>query len=152
LENPSDYRVGSPFAPNPPAATAPNPPAATAPDPPAADAVTAAANGTPIADSSVEGPAATRAAQDARQAAAREPETLGQGVWTETAAAAAYAAVIMLAFASACLLLFPAGGIAVAALGAVLSLLGLSSRRVRLSIATLVLHGVLFFVCYLRAI
>jgi len=81
-----------------------------------------------------------------------EPETLGHGVWTETAAAAAYAALIVLGFALACLLLFPAGGIAVAALGAVLSLLGLSSRRVRLSVTTLVLHGVLFFVCYLRAI
>ena len=144
MENPSDYRVGSPFAADPPAANAPNSPAA--------DAVTAAANGTPINDSSFEGPAAARSPQNARQAAAREPETLGQGVWTETAAAAAYAAVIVLAFAGACLLLFPAGGIAVAALGAVLSLLGLSSRRTRLSIATLVLHGVLFFICYLRAI
>lgn len=86
------------------------------------------------------------------QAAQREPETLGNGIWTETAAAAAYASVIALLFAIACLLLFPGGGIAVAALGAVLALLGLSSRRVRLCTVTLVLHSVVFFVCYLRAI
>lgn len=146
MEKPNDYRVGSPFA--------ADPPAATSPDPPASEVVTAAPNGTRVTGSAAEGAAASAASvpRRAATAAAREPETLGNGVWTETAAAAAYAAVIVLAFAVACLLLFPAGGIAVAALGTVLSLLGLSSRRVRLSIVTLVLHGVLFFVCYLHAI
>ncbi len=146
MENPSDYRVGSPFA--------PEPLTATATDTQAADDVFLAADSAPIAGSPFEGQATAVASASvrAKKAAELEPETLGYGVWTETATAAAYSAVILLTFAIACVLIFPAGGIAVTALGAVLSLLGLSSRRVRLSVVTLVLHGVLFFVCYLRAI
>ena len=145
MENPSDYRIGSPFA--------PEPLAATATDTQAADVIPAV-DAAPINGSPFEGQAAAvaSASMPAKKAAELEPETLGYGVWTETATAAAYSAVVLLTFAIACVLIFPAGGIAVTALGAVLSLLGLSSRRVRLSVATLVLHGVLFFVCYLRTI
>lgn len=81
-----------------------------------------------------------------------EPESPGGGVWDQTAAAAATAALILLGFALGCWAYFPAGGLAVTGLGAVVALLGLSSGRGRLAAAALALHGVLFFTCYLRVL
>ena len=68
-----------------------------------------------------------------------QPESPGGGVWDQTAAAAASAALILL-------------GLAVTALGAVVALLGLSSGRGRLAAAALALHGLLFFACYLQVL
>lgn len=81
-----------------------------------------------------------------------EPESPGGGVWEQTAAAAATAALILLGFALGCWAYFPAGGLAVTGLGAVVALLGLSSGRGRLAAAALALHGLLFFACYLRVL
>lgn len=79
-------------------------------------------------------------------------ESPGGGVWGQTAAAAASAALVLLGFALGCWAYFPAGGLAVTALGAVVALLGLSSGRGRLAAAALALHGLLFFSCYLQVL
>jgi hypothetical protein len=59
---------------------------------------------------------------------------------------------MLVGFAALCWLFFPVGGIAITALGFVVSMIGLSSRWTKLSTVSLVLHAVLFMACYLRAI
>jgi hypothetical protein len=79
-------------------------------------------------------------------------EPLGEGVWRQTAASAAFSAAMLVGFATLCWLFFPVGGIAITALGFVVSMIGLSSRWTKLSTAAMILHGGLFMACYLRAI
>ncbi len=127
MEIPSDHRVGSAFA--------------SEPSPLPSDDASA---GDCLQNSELPGPCSS---------SDQTPSVvLGEGVWGQTAAAAAYAAVILLAFVVLSWTLFPAGGVAVAALGVVVSLMGLSSKYKRLSMATLALHGVLFIACCLRTI
>jgi hypothetical protein len=138
LETSSDYRSGSPFAPEPLPEQQDN----REPDTPEGDEVL---QGTVLAPREASGPLAA-------QPDAAGPEVLGDGVWGQTALSAAYASAVLLAFAIMCWIAFPGGGVAVTVLGALVALMGLSSRRVTLASAMLMLHGVLFFACYLRAI
>lgn len=138
MENVSDYRVGSPFAADPPAV------------PGDVDARNADLQNGAVPAAVQNRTASGSAAEQAIPAG--EPETLGDGVWGQTATAATYASVNLVLFAIVCWALFPVGGAAVAALGALVALMGLSSNRARLATAMLVLHGVLFFACYIRAI
>jgi hypothetical protein len=139
VENQSDYRVGSPFAQE----TAVPLAAQDAPSIVIPDNGTSTANGTLRKG---------LAEVQEWQVLADGPETLGQGVWAETATSAVYAAIILICFAAICWAVFPGGGVAVAGLGSLVSLLGLSSRHGRLATVALILHGSLFFACYLRAI
>jgi hypothetical protein len=152
VENVTDYRVGSPFAQEPTAPPADN--RSRSEGPQTRDSVGSAVTGAVTGE--LAGGGSPFAAEHPETAANRyrslQPEAIGDGVWGQTAAAGAYAAVILLAFVAASWSLFPAGGVAVAALGVVVSLLGLSSQRNRLATVTLSLHGALFFACYLRAI
>jgi hypothetical protein len=86
------------------------------------------------------------------EAIAWAAEPLGEGVWRQTSASAAFSAAMLVGFAALCWLFFPVGGIAITALGFVVSMIGLSSRWTKLSTVSLVLHAVLFMACYLRAI
>ncbi len=79
----------------------------------------------------------------------RRHESLGEGVWRETAAAASLAAVLLLAFLLACWFWFPGGGISIASLGIAMSLMGLISRHSTRSLITLLLHGGGLLACWL---
>lgn len=143
METSSDYRTGSPFASEPPPADRDN---RDLDERKANEETQAAVLAPGDITRDVVGPL------QAHADAAMGPEVLGDGVWGQTALAAAYASLVLLAFAVVCWLTFPGGGVAVTALGVLVALLGLSSRRVTLATAMLMLHGVLFFACYLRAI
>jgi hypothetical protein len=138
LETSSDYRTGSPFAAEPLSEQQDTrePAEGDGSEPP---------QGRVLAPWEVRGPLAA-------EPEPAGPEVLGDGVWGQTALSAAYASAVLLAFAIMCWFAFPGGGVAVTALGALVALMGLSSRRPTLASAMLVLHGVLFFACYLRAI
>ncbi len=84
------------------------------------------------------------------RAVAVDQESLGEGVWRETATAATFAAWMLIAFVSVGWAWFPAGGIAIAMLGIAVSLLGLSSRRVKLAIAALAVHAAMLCGCYFK--
>lgn len=77
-----------------------------------------------------------------------DQETIGEGVWRETAASAAFASLMLVAFALLATFYFPAGGLAIAVLGIGMAFFGLSSRYKRLSIACIATHGILLSVCY----
>lgn len=76
----------------------------------------------------------------------------GAGTGGTTASAALVSAIFLLPCATLAWHFFPAGGITVAALGVVMSALGLRSRRVKLAVVALGLHAWLFIACTLRAI
>lgn len=78
----------------------------------------------------------------------RRHESPGEGVWRETAAAASLAAVFLLAFVLACWFWFPGGGVSIAALGVVLSLMGLISRHPTRSLLTLLFHAGGLLACW----
>jgi len=87
----------------------------------------------------------------------RDPQTvakeaIGEGVWRETAASAVFASGMLIGFAIPGWLWFPAGGILIALLGVTMSLLGFSSRYVKLSAAGLVIHGVILVGCYFKTL
>jgi hypothetical protein len=75
-------------------------------------------------------------------------ESIGEGVWRETAASAAFASLMLIAFVLVATFYFPAGGFAIGLLGLSMAILGLSSRYKRLSVGCLVAHGVLLGVSY----
>jgi len=77
------------------------------------------------------------------------PESIGEGVWRETAVAAANAAWMLVAFAVAAWVWFPAGGIAIAVLGITIAILGLGSRMAVASMIALLLHLTALAACYL---
>lgn len=79
-----------------------------------------------------------------------EPEGIGEGVYRETAAAAAFAAWMLLAFATAGYVWHPAGGIATSLLGCAMGLMGLSSRHVKPSAAAAAAHLAILSACYLK--
>ena len=78
-------------------------------------------------------------------------ETIGEGVWRETAASAVFASGMLIGFAIPGWLWFPAGGIPIALLGAAMGLLGFSSRYTKLAATGLVIHGVILVGCYFRS-
>lgn len=85
------------------------------------------------------------------------PEPVGAGVeelgLAGTAPAAGLvSAIVLLAFATLAWYFFPAGGVAVAALGVAMSALGQSSRRPKLAMVALGMHAGLLVACYVRAI
>jgi len=81
-----------------------------------------------------------------------QAETIGEGVWRETAAAAAYSSAMLTVFATMCWAWFPMGGIAIAMLGIGMALLGLSSRQIAMSTATLIFHVVALCGCYIGSL
>jgi len=129
LEEQSEYRVGSPFGEEPASAAIDNGSTAGRRDGSAVSVLTSGL----IIDSP-------------------HRETLGDGVWGQTAESAVFAAMILILFGVACWFLFPPGGIAIASLGFAVSMLALASKRRRLATAMLAVHGVLFMLCYLRSI
>jgi len=135
LETQTEYRVGSPFAEEP----------ADGPNDNEVDA--SGGEGSPLAASKD-----TLVASSIGPEISLAPETLGDGVWGQTAESAVFASIMLSGFAAACWLFFPPGGIAVASLGVAVSLLALGSTRTRLTGVFLALHGVLFILCYLKAI
>lgn len=155
MHNPPYQRVGSPFA--APAASDVGDAAATVDE--GFRGEEAGVGEVPAEDQSAEhgsGLGDTAAAASASEPpvlpAAVPPESLGEGAWGHTALAASYSAILLLVFVTVCWWVFPAGGVAVAALGAVVSLIGASGRRSRLAATTLVIHITFFFACYLRAL
>jgi len=80
------------------------------------------------------------------------PESLGDGVWGQTAESAVFASIFLSVFAAACWYFFPPGGIAVASLGFIVSMLALASKRTKLATAMLGIHGAFFILCYLKSI
>ena len=123
-ENVANYRVGSPFAEQSPRADEPLTQPAVAGDSPSP----------PLA------------------VQPQQIELLSDGAWSQTSLAAVYAAVMLLGFVSLGYWVFPGGGAAVALLGAITSLSGLTSQRFKLAMTTLILHGTLFVICYLHAL
>lgn len=121
-------RIGSPFA------------AGSAAPGCAGSAVTGSA-GSATTDLTAEGGALPLRAQ---------PEPMGEGVYRETATAAAYAAWMLLLFAIAGYVWFPVGGIAITLLGGTMGVMGLSSRCVKRSAVAAIGHGVILLSCYLR--
>ena len=79
-------------------------------------------------------------------------ESIGQGVWQETATAALFASWLLIGFASAAWMWFPAGGMAITLLGMTMSLLGFSSNYKKLSTVGLVTHGVILTSCYFQTL
>lgn len=77
---------------------------------------------------------------------------MGEGVYRETAIAAACAAWMLLGFAIAGYLWFPGGGIAIALLGSAMALMGLTSRQVKRSAVALSGHGIILVGCYFKLI
>jgi hypothetical protein len=69
-----------------------------------------------------------------------------------TAMGSVAAAVMVMGFAAAAALWFPAGGTLIAALGCLLSIFGLYSPIPMWSAGCLVVHAALFLLCYARAI
>lgn len=129
METQSEYRVGSPFAEDP--ADGPND----------NDASASGDEGSPFA-----------ASKNILVAGPLEPETIGDGVWGQTAESAVFASMMLSGFAAACWLFFPPGGIAVALLGLAVSVLAMASTRTKLTGLFLTLHGILFILCYLKSI
>lgn len=80
------------------------------------------------------------------------PNALGSGEGGTTASAAFLSAIVLLGFATLAWQFFPAGGVAVAALGVAMAALGLRSRRTKLAAVALGLHGWLLVACFLRAL
>jgi hypothetical protein len=135
LETQTEYRVGSPFAEEPADGPSDN------------DAAAFGVEGSPLAASKNLLPPGSNGAETSIG-----PETLGDGVWGQTAESAVFASIMLSGFAVACWLFFPPGGIAVALLGVAVSLLALGSTRTRLTGLFLAIHGVLFILCYLKTI
>ena len=79
-------------------------------------------------------------------------ESIGQGVWQETATSAVFASWLLLGFAIAAWMWFPAGGMAITLLGMTMSLLGFSSNYKKLSTVGLVTHGVILTSCYFQTL
>jgi len=129
LEEQSEYRVGSPFAAEPP---------------------TAANDNETTQSGSVGSPFAAAPSVPSNHSSA--PEALGDGVWGQTTESAVFAAIFLSVFAAACWFFFPPGGIAVTSLGIAISMLAMASRRTKLATAMLVTHGALFILCYLSSI
>lgn len=129
MERSAIDRIGSPTAVDPVASEMP--PAAGLSDP--VDAV-------PPTDLGPSGSAPAKAAEEERRLVGSTP------------AAALVSAIGLLAFAALAWYFFPAGGIAVAALGVAMSALGQSSRRPKLAIVVLGMHALLVVACCLRAI
>jgi hypothetical protein len=80
-----------------------------------------------------------------------DQESIGEGVWRETAASAAFASLMLIAFALGGWFYFPGGGVAIATLGLAMSLFGLSSRHTKLAGVGLVAHCVALVACYFKA-
>jgi hypothetical protein len=135
LETQTEYRVGSPFAEEPGDGPSDN-----------ADGASGG-EGNLLAE-----PKEILAAGSIGAETSIEPETLGDGVWGQTAESAVFASIMLSGFAAACWLFFPPGGVAVASLGVAVSLLALGSTRTRLTGVFLAVHGVLFILCYLKTI
>jgi hypothetical protein len=113
---------------------------------PAFDA--AVRKGSPFADGSARpGPLVGRQ----WRAATIERESIGEGVWRETATAATFAAWMLLGFVAVGWAWFPVGGIAIALLGIAMSLMGLSSRHVKLAIAAMTIHAAMLCGCYFNS-
>jgi len=136
LETQTEYRVGSPFAEEPATGDSDN------------DTGASGGEDSPLAASKDTLAAAGSIAPETSLA----PETLGDGVWGQTAESAVFASIMLSGFAAACWLFFPPGGVAVASLGVAVSLLALGSTRTRLTGVFLAVHGVLFILCYLKTI
>ena len=79
-------------------------------------------------------------------------ESMGQGVWQETATSAVVASWLLLGFAIAAWMWFPAGGVAITLLGMTMCLLGFSSHYKKLSTMGLVTHGVILTSCYFQTL
>jgi hypothetical protein len=75
-------------------------------------------------------------------------ESIGEGVWRETAASATFASVMLVGFSLLATFYFPAGGLAIGILGLSMAMLGLSSRYKRLSLGCLIAHCILLSICY----
>jgi len=140
LEGQIDYRVGSPFASEPAPTPSNNGPKSDGNQ--SLDREPSGASGQFIAGQSPPG----------RSFDTGNPETLGEGVWGQTAQSALLAAVILSLFGCACYIFFPAGGIAVASLGFVVSLLAITSDHPRWASVLLAIHAGLFVACYLGTI
>jgi hypothetical protein len=128
VEGQIDYRIGSPFASEPAPTQSDNAPKSDDNQSPA---------GVTFLGPSLAGP---------------PPETLSQGVWGQTAQSALIASAALSLFGSAGYIFFPAGGIAVASLGFVVSLLAITSNRPRWASVLLAFHAGIFVVCYLGTI
>jgi hypothetical protein len=81
----------------------------------------------------------------------RLPEPIGEGVWRETAAAAGYSTWMLVPFGIVGWSWFPAGGVAIALLGIVMSVMGMSSRLVKPSILAFAIHAILLVFCYTQS-
>lgn len=82
----------------------------------------------------------------------RLPEPIGEGVWRETAAAAGYSTWVLIPFAIAGWIWFPAGGVAITLLGVAMSVMGLSSRLVKPSLIAFAIHAILLVSCYTQSV
>ena len=80
------------------------------------------------------------------------PNALGAGEGGTTASAALLSAIVLLGFATLACPFFPAGGVAVPALGVAMATLGLRSGRAKLAAIALGLHGLLLVACFLQAL
>lgn len=117
-----------------------------------AAALAGARKGSPFAPGTAKpmGQAATGRASLGRRLAV-DQESMGEGVWRETAASAAFASMMLIAFTVGGWFYFPAGGVAIATLGLAMSLLGMSSRHTKLASVSLVAHTVALVACYFKA-
>jgi hypothetical protein len=79
-----------------------------------------------------------------------DQESIGEGVWRETAASAAFASLMLIAFGVGGWFYFPAGGVAIATLGLAMSLLALSSRHTKLAGISLIAHTIALVACYFK--
>ena len=111
--------------------------------------LTAARKGSPFAPGTAR---PSEAVANAFNRLVARQDSIGEGVWRETAASATFASLMLVAFVIVGSVYFPAGGLAIGILGISMAMLGLSSRFKRLSVGCLATHLVLLGICYASVI